>query len=260
MKNKVLIALSVCLLCFATVVSAQSLTAAEEQRVEKAFKTANELLEKDKPREALKFYGEALAILPKNPAILFNAGMAAFSVDEYDKALDYWKRLKAVDAEDWRARSKLIQVYHSLKNEAEAMRERAELFELRKSGKLADLSQEDFYCREQFRLGSYKVVAFEHFELKGDRALRYAFMINKEDGTEEFKISLGSYDLTNRIWQEMEKRKEGSRLFHLDGYFKWGHATYGMYPEEPTYSVVRGKVVDILDGKNKPVSSSQIVK
>ena len=239
------------------------LTPDEEKRVEKAFQTANDLLEKEKPREALKYYIEALAIVPKNSAILFNAGMAAFSTEEYEEALKLLKRLKAVDPDDWRGRAKLIQTYHALKRNEDVSAERNELFALRKSGKVPELADEDFYCREQFRTADYDIMVFEHFELKGGRALRYAFMITKLDKSEEFKISLGSYDTTNSIWHAMTKPKpkEGERLFHLDGYFKnGGHATYGMYPQEPSYNQTREIVVSILNKKSKPVSSSQPVQ
>lgn len=61
------------------------------------------------------------------------------------------------------------------------------------------------------------------------------------------------------LWRATRKPKpkEGERLFHLDGYFKnGGHATYGMYFPEPTYDETRAFVVKILEGKDKPVSSS----
>lgn len=238
------------------------LTPEQETKVEKAFATANDLYEKGKPREALKFYQEALVILPKDPAILFNAGIAAFEAEEYEMAANAWKRLKVVDPNDWRGRAKLIQVFHSLKQPDAIKSERAELFELRKSGKIKELADEDFYCREQFRTGDYKVVVFEHFELKGSRSLRYVFMIEKLDKSEQFKISLGSYDLTNSFWRSTTKPtpKEGERLFHLDGYFaNGGHATYGMYPKEPTYEQTREIVVNILSKKSKPISSSSPV-
>jgi len=263
MKSFLALAAFVFVLFLAPASPAQiGLTPEDEKRVEKAFQTANQLLEAEKPREALKYYNEALAILPKEPSILFNAGMAAFSAEEYEAAADLWRRLKIVDANDWRARAKLIQAYHALKRYADVDSEREELFTLRRSGKIQELSDEAFYCREQFRVGDYKVVAFEHFELKGNRALRYVFMISKVDKSEEFRISLGSYDMTNAIWRETTKPKpkEGERLFHLDGYFGSGHATYGMYPKEPTYLETRESVVKILEGRAKAMSSSKVTQ
>ena len=240
------------------------LTPDEQKKVETAFKTANELLQKDKPREALKYYNDALAILPKDPAILYNAGMASYLAEEYDAAAELWKRLKVIEPDDWQTRAKLIQAYHALKRDAEITTERDELFDLRKSGKSADLAGEESYCREQFKVGDQYVLALEHFELKGNRALRYVFIVSKSrtEPKEDFRISLGSYDITNAIWRETTKPTPppGDRLFHLDGYYDWGHSTLGMFPKEPTYKETREMVMKVLEGKAKPLSSSQKVQ
>src|SRR5215831_3999486 len=78
-------------------------------RFDKAFNAANELMKQHKPAEALIRYEEALAIVPDDTSTLFNAGLAAFLSNNFSRAADWWKRLKALDPDDWRARSKLIQ-------------------------------------------------------------------------------------------------------------------------------------------------------
>lgn len=233
------------------------LTSEQEKKAIKAFETANAFMEENKHAEALKFYKEGLAILPEDTAMLYNGGIAAYSIKNFETALDLWKKLKTVDPADGQARSKLVQVYQALNKLPERDKERDEIFALWKSKKSKEFSERDFFCREQFEVNGYKLFVFEHFELKGERALRYVFMISKP-GAEDFKISLGSYDMTNNFWREMTKPtpKEGERLFHLDGYFKNGHATYGMFHPAPTYDETRKMVIDILEGKAKPVSSS----
>ena len=229
--------------------------------LEKTFAAANALMEQHKYAEALLRYKEVLAIEPDATGPLFNGGLAAYQSNDFATAADLWLRLKKIDLKDWRARAKLIQAYQALGKLSERDVERAELFARWRSGEDPELSKEFEYCREQFEVNKIKVMAFEHFELKGDRALRYVFSIvnEKEDG-EDYRISLGSYELTNSVWRETTnpKPKAGERLFHLDGYFKWGHATYGMYAPEPTYDQVRGQVIKILEGQTKPVSSSTV--
>lgn len=234
-----------------------ALTPEQEKKVQKAFETANGFMEAGNNADALKHYKEALAIMPGDPSLLYNGGMAAFNTKEFETALDLWKRLKTVDPIDGQARSKLVQVYQALNKLPERDKERDELFELWKSKKDKEFSAREFYCREQFEASGYKIVVFEHFELKGPRGLRYAFMMSKPE-TDDFKISLGSYDITSNIWRETTKPtpKEGERLFHLDGYFKNGHATYGMYHPAPTYDETRNIVIKILEGKARAISSS----
>ncbi len=233
---------------------------AKEKQAEDSFAAGNELMEKRKYAEALVEYKKGLAALPDDPAILFNAGLAAFSSKDHAFALESWKTLKALEPTDWRLRTKLIQAYQALNRLSERDAERTQLFEMWKSGKPAELKEQSKYCREQFEVKGKKVMAFEHFELKGNRALRYVFIIlNETEDEEAWRISLGSYDTTNAVWREMRKPppKEGERLFHLDGYFNnGGHATYGMYFPEPSYDDTRNKVIQILSGSSTPFSTT----
>lgn len=260
MRRTTLLLLSLILVFALNVtVTAQKPSAQEEAQAQTAFEIANSLLERGKPGEALTHYKQALAILPKDPAILFNAGLAAFNAKDFGFASDLWQQLKAVAPQDWHARSKLIQVYQALGKTAERDKEREELFAMWKSGKPGELKSRVQYCRDQFEVNGKKVMAFELFELKGDRALRYIFSIlNKTEDGEEYRISLGSYRMTDAIWRETRKPKprDDERLFHLDGYFPNGHVTYGMFFPEPTYDETRAKVVQILEGKGNPISST----
>jgi len=231
----------------------------QDPRADAAFKAGNELMAQHKPADALLRYKESLAIEPNDTSVLFNAGLAGVAMGDYSSANDFWKRVKALDPGDWRTRAKLVQSYQALGKMPERDRERSELFALRKSGESEELTKADEYCRDQFAVNGVKVMAFELFELKGDRALRYVFsVLNSEENREAYRISLGSYDLTNNIWHETTKPKPrpNERLFHLDGYYPSSHATYAMYAPEPSYDEVRAKVVSILKGESKPVSST----
>lgn len=242
-------------------VSAQQPVPADQAWAEadKSFQTGNTLMEQHKPAEALVHYKKALSLMPKEPAVLFNGGMAAFASKDYAFAADLWQQLKALEPLDWHARSKLVQAYQALGKTAERDKERGELFEMWKSGKSAEFAKEFEYCRDQFEVNGQKILAFEHFELKGDRALRYVFSIlNKTEDDEEYRISLGSYEVTNSIWRETQnpRPKPDQRLFHLDGYFQNGrHMTFGMFTPEPSYDEVRAIVIKILEKKYDPIST-----
>lgn len=239
--------------------ASQDKSSSPAEASDKAFKEGNDLLKQNKPAEALRRYEEALAVTPDDTSVLFNAGMAAYFSNNLSRAADLWKHLVELDPSDWRARSKLIQVYQALGRTAERDAQRAELFELWKSGKDKDMLEQGEYCRDQFELNGAKVMVFEHFEFKGDRPVRYVFIVLGPDGrTEDHNFSLGSYESTNRFWHESTKPppKPEERLFHLDGYFKNGHATYGMMVGEPSYDETRAMVVKIMQGELKPASST----
>jgi tetratricopeptide (TPR) repeat protein len=226
---------------------------------ERAFRTGNALMGEKKYCDALARYKEGLTSSPDDTSLLYNGGMAAFQCKQYPVAVDLWSRLKALDPSDWQTRTKLIQAYQALGKLSEREEERAALFDLRKQDSSGDLAKQVEYCRDQFEAGGERVMAFEYFELKGDRALRYVFSVIDESKQEEkYRLSLGSYDTTNAIWHETTKPrpKKTDRLFHLDGYYDWGHATYGMYFPEPSYDEVRTAVIEVLEKKKNPVSTS----
>ena len=239
---------------------------AAEAAAEKAFKEGNALMDGRKYAEALARYQEGLRHLPDNSTLLYNASTAALLAGDFNAAAPYLKRLVTKDVDDWQSRAKLIQVYQALGDLKARDAERAVLFDLRKRGggenkerPELSLARQVEYCRERLEVAGKKVLAFEHFELKGPRALRYVFsVLDETEEKEAYRISLGSYDTTNNIWAELneEKAKKGGRLFHLDGYFPGGHATYAMYHPEPTYDEVRAAVVKILEGEKKPASST----
>ena len=241
--------------------SDQSESKGVAQNADQAFRSGHALMGEKKYCEALTRYTEGLQSVPTDTSLLYNGGLAAFQCKQYNEALSLWGRLKAVDPEDWQVRAKLIQTYQSLGKLSERDAERGALFELRKHDANGGLAKEAKYCREQFAAGGERVMVFEYFELKGDRALRYVFSIVDESSNDEkYRLSLGSYEVTNAVWHETSKPrpKATDRLFHLDGYYEWGHATYGMYFPEPSYDQVRATVIAVLEKKKKPESSSSI--
>ena len=239
---------------------------AAEAAAEKAFQEGNALMEQRKFAEALARYREGLQHFPSDPALLYNASTAAIIVGDFQTAAPYLKQLVGLYPEEWQSRAKLIQTYQALGDLKARDTHRALLFDLRKRGGGEDkerpemsLARQEVYCRERLEVAGKKVMVFEHFELKGPRALRYAFVVLDEAGEREsYRISLGSYDATNGLWAELNKEKaRQGRLFHLDGYFRDGsHATYGMYHPEPSYDEVRAVVIKILEGQKNPVSTS----
>ena len=234
---------------------------------EKAFAEGNALMGQRKYAEALARYREGLEHLPSDPSLLYNASTAAVIVGDFTAAAPYLKQLVGLFPDDWQSRAKLIQTYQALGDLKSRDAHRALLFDLRRQGGGEDkdepemsLARQEVYCRERMEVAGQKLMVFEHFELKGPRALRYAFIVLDEAGEREARrISLGSYDATNNIWAELNKDKaRQGRLFHLDGYFPGGgHATYGMYHPEPTYDEVRATVIKILEGAKPPVSGSR---
>ena len=236
-----------------------SLYCQNSESVQKLFDAGADLMEQSRFREALERFQAGLALSPDDTSMLYNAGLAAFSCGNFEASVKHWQRVKTLDPADWQVRAKLIQAYQALGDVAKRDSERSAVLEIRKRGDIPELTEARQYCREQFDAAGERLMVFEHFDLVGDRAVRYVFIVLKPNGKEEkFHLSLGSYESTNAVWRQATKPtpKPGERLFHLDGYYEWGHATYGMMSPEPSYDTVRAAVVDILNGRTKPASQT----
>jgi len=57
--------------------------------------------------------------------------------------------------------------------------------------------------------------------------------------------------------RELGEISKDQRMYHLDRYEGSVHMTYGFFTDKPDYDHVRRMVVDILEGKSKPISASK---
>ena len=182
--------------------------------------------------------------------VLQNQGRLAEAVRAYQKVL-------SLNPNRWRARAKLIQLHQGLGQLTQRDKHRAALLKQRSESPTLSLKRADFYCREQFKVAKRPVYVYEHFELKGDRAIRYAFLICKPESEDvDYRISLGSYEFTNAAAREAGDLKPGERLFHLDEYRPGMHATLDMRKGEPAYDEVRKQVIRRLGGKLDAMSAT----
>lgn len=121
--------------------------------------------------------------------------------------------------EDWQARTKLIQNYQALNMTEERERERLELHRLFRMGKVPTPR----YCRDLFEEGEFQVIVNEYFTLGGQGATPVRYIFTATKGPQVlFRITLGSYDMTNLIYQDLIPKEGGieeRRVYHLDGYF-----------------------------------------
>lgn len=255
-SKTVLIALLITIpLSVAAVEDEKPLSPAEADKATKLFEEGCALFEKGEHKKALVKYRASLAIAPKGTGALYNGGLCAYLAAEYETAADLFGRLKEIDPADWMVRAKLVQTWQALGKKDKRDAERKELYDLRKKPESKELRKKPFFCRDQFPVADCQVMVFEHFELKGDRAVRFLFAVTPKKG-ERFRITLGSYKTTNDLAVSAGRVKKGQRCYHLDGYFKDLHELYGMYNGEPGYDDIRKQVIEILEKKRKALAAA----
>ena len=208
--------------------------------------------------QAVEIMETVAARTPEYPNVHWNLGLWYAQLQQPAKALAAWQAYRGLEPDDWRVRAKLIQTYQALGDTAQRDRERAALLELRRSGTDAELARQDSYCREQFRVGTQDVMAFETFEPAGERRVFYTFHLPGPDGQSRGRYSLGSYEQTTQIARAVGQIGKSERLYHLDWYAEGVHATHAFYQARPTYAQVRADVVAAITGAKQPLSGTTV--
>jgi tetratricopeptide (TPR) repeat protein len=200
---------------------------------------------------------EELAVNYPTSNLFWNLGIAAVEVGDYKKAEKAWLNLRSVAPDDWRVYSKLVQTYQALGDIQKRDEERTRLIELWKSGKHKELSQLQFFCREQFNHNGQLIVVFEYFAPSGNFMVKYSFYAPKPTQEDGFKITLGSYESTTITARELGNISKDQRIYHLDLYKPNRHETHQLYVNEPIYEAVRKDVISVLGGAKSMSSSSR---
>lgn len=175
--------------------------------------------------------------------------MANQSDDALREFLDYRKRFPNDDE----ALEKICQLAEAAGKTAERDQAREALYQLfRGENPPARFKERPFFIRDTFSVGGLTIYAREYFELRGEQAVKYslsAYRGGKAESERELftRISLGSYEATNKIAREHKQLKEGERLFHLDAYPPDGsHVSLGFFNGDPGYAEVKKRVIEVL--------------
>jgi tetratricopeptide (TPR) repeat protein len=183
---------------------------------------------------ALEWFTKAIELDPNRAKAHGNIGQIYQNQGKSHEALAAFEKAVAAAPGDWRYQSKLVQVNQALRRIDDRDHALAVLKDMWDDDKI----DQPLFCREQFEVAGKKVQAYEYFELRGERAMRYSFIVMKPDGKEpDYRITLGSRD----------------KLFHLNGdYPNNERLSFGTFKIEPTYEATRIRIVQVLEGKLKP--------
>lgn len=202
---------------------------------------------------AIRSFQAVLELDPRSVNAHYNIGQTRQNRGEFDKALASFEAVIELSPDDWPAVSKAVQLCEALGKPERRDQSRERLMKLHADGKV----DKNLYCRDQFKVGDRKAFALEYFKLEGGRAVRYSFHVYEPGGEKlAYKVSLGSYDYLTEFMIASGKIKPGERGWHLDRYFPDDrHETFGIYYKEPSYDVIKKRVVAIVEGRLEPVSS-----
>jgi tetratricopeptide (TPR) repeat protein len=243
----------------AVLLIAGSAVAAEEPgklSAEAAFKVAIELMAKGEYKRAIPYLIRVQTDAPVDTSLLWNLGLAYAATGEHRRAVETWQSYRRIAPDDWLARAKLIQGYQALGDLKARDGEIKSLYDYRENSSDPKVKTAERFCREQCVMGNRSVFVFEYFSPQGPWQKYFRFSVLNKKGEEAFYISLGSYDVTTEIARDLGEIPKNERMYHLDEYTENLHKTYGLFKAKPEYDRLRPMVLDILEGKLKPVSAS----
>lgn len=224
--------------------------------VQAQFAKAAALLQENKPAEALPLLRDLTTQAPEAAGVYWNLGMAATSVGEKQLALDAWLRFRALRPADLQGMSKVVQAYQALGMTRERDAQREQILAWRAALEQVERARITSYVRDQFDAGGLHFVVEEYFEPASP--LRHVYRFHAVDAGQKlaYYFALESNESTEKMARQLGNIGPEERLFSLDRFESGGHATYTFLKGQPPYDVVRTMVLDAVEGRLRPVSSS----
>ena len=185
-------------------------------------------------------------------SILYNIGIYEYLNKNYAKAEENLKELILLAPDDFHAIAKLIQVYHGQEKYEEAQVLIDELYEAYGLGLLKNSLKESF-CFDQFYWKNKLIYAYEVFaEKEGKLYYKHIYYVTNKEGKSEFTIQT-----ENSVFSEMQ----GTPKYAIGMTRDEAHFTFSFYlKKELTYAKIKALVLDVLNNKNEPLSSSSRAK
>ena len=194
---------------------------------------------------------------------------AAINTGDRDYALTLLKPIAAADPADWQASSLLVRAYAEAGDKARRDAELAHLMELHQhttSPQFAKLTQ---FLIERIKTKTGSVRIWYSLVPWGQYKTYIYARVYDEQGQQTLRVTLESSDFDQPLWAKNhpDRAAKGERMFSMDGYGQdkkndngtvtQTHMTFGVIDGQPTYAVVRDRIVSIADKQTAPISSMQ---
>lgn len=205
----------------------------------------------EKFEDAVNLLENIVHKVPNHGSILWNLASFSAEAEKHEKALKYWSHLAKIEPKNMHIQSKIIQSYQALndiKNREQAI---DKIMAMYKDNNDKNYIKQNIFCREQYKVGTWKVFVFQYFNPGKEDQYFYRYSVTDKTGSERFWLSLGSYQSTTEFARETGSISTTGRMYHLDYYDKAIHSTQGMYPSKPTYDelkeVTRKYIIQAVD-------------
>lgn len=171
---------------------------------------------------------------------LYNIGLYEYLSENYDKSEVAYSELISLKPNDYKAYTKLIQVYYASKKYDKATPLIDMLYSAYKTGQL-DKSFNDMFCFDQFKWRDQFILAFEKFPVKkGELYYKHIFFVTDKNGKTQLTIQTENSPISLEL---------GGPKYAIGADGEDGHSTFGFINENFKYNELKDIVIKILEKK-----------
>lgn len=189
---------------------------------------------------------------PNSPEANLMAGYVLLRMMKAGDAMAYLQKAQSLDPGDPRVHLLLVQAYAELGDARHRDQEIALLRGYHSDGRHPDFEQQTGFVVEEIPVGDRMVEAEEYFQPEGPYHFYYRFNVYDAAGQLQEFFALASEDEDQAFFEQEHPKeaKAGERRFSIDEYTKNSQALFGFIDGEPSYDVLRARILkDLSDQK-----------
>ncbi len=195
------------------------------------------------------------------------ASESALNMGDRDYAFSLLKPIVAAAPDDWQALSLMVRAYAETGQKAQRDATLAHLMDLHRRGVSPQLTQMQQFLMERIATKNGSIRIWYSFVPWGNFKTYVFSRIYDASGQQVLRVTLESSDFDQPQFakEHPDMAAKGMRRFSMDGYgqdkkldngqVSQTHMTFGFFDGEPSYDVVRDRIVAIAEKQVGPISS-----
>jgi tetratricopeptide (TPR) repeat protein len=248
-------------LAVAALAMGSTLQAAEAPpELQEMFSRANQLIEQKNYAEALPLLRDLALKAPDASGVFNNLGLVALRLGDRELQAQSLQRYLELRPDEPQSMTRLMRAYQALGKVKERDAQRERIFTVWKALPAAEKEKTRDYLRDEFDVGEVHIMVIEIFEPAAPMNILYRFEAEDASRKPLYVFTLETGDSDTKFARERGTLRNDERIYSLDRYENNGqvsrHSTFGLMSKRPDYDAVRAMVVDAVEGRLRPVTSS----
>lgn len=244
---------------------AQTKDPAKVAELKAKFNQGRQLLDEGKGLEALEVFNAILEEEPKARGSLMMAAIVNMNLARFSKAVELLNRFRALEPNDPNGVTMLIQAQQALGNSAKAEEMIRQLKQLRATGVVPALSQEDMFLRERVsRPDRSTVDIMEFYDYRKAPYRLYMANVVRPDGKLYRRLDVAYDPEASKAVRAKDPKLKDAQVFYINEYNFGpdgklaGVDVYRQVFAKPPYDKARDWLVDAVIARPMPMAKGKV--